>query len=91
MAISWKYNISQIGKANNYNVSAEVTDDAKPAESQTETVSLQGKFETPEEKAKVYGWLKDQYAKKIVATDTKVLLETVAKTETEKLFTAEVK
>lgn len=85
MAISWKYSISQIGKANNYNVSATVTDDTKPADSQTESVSLQGKFETVEEKAKVYGWLKEQYKTKIAETDAKIALELEAKVETEKL------
>lgn len=86
MAISWKFNISPIGKANNYNVSAEVTDDTKPVVSQIETVSIQGKFETPEEKAKVYGWLKEQYAEKVVKTDAKVALESEAKSDTEALF-----
>lgn len=85
MAISWKFNIHQLGKANNYNISAKVTDDTKPIDSQTETVALQGKFETPEEKTKVYGWLKEQYKRKVAATNAKVDLETKAKVEIEKL------
>lgn len=89
MAISWKFNISQVGKGNNYNVSADVTDDAKSMDSQTESVSLQGKFETPEEKAKVYGWLKDQYEKKVIVTDAKATLESDAKEATEALFVKE--
>jgi hypothetical protein len=85
MAISWKFNISEIGNSGNYNISAVVTDDTKPVDYQKETVSVQGKYDTPERKAAVHATLKAEYLKKASATDAKVALELSAKTETEKL------
>jgi hypothetical protein len=85
MAIIWKFNINQVGNGNNYNISATVTDDTKPVDFQEESVSLQGKFETPEEKAKVYGWLKDQYEEKVAKTEAKAALELKAKNAAEAL------
>ena len=90
MAISWKYRISRVKAGNNYNISADVTDDTKPEDSQTENVSIKGKYETDEEKAKIHRWLKEQYEEKIIATDAKVALAAEAKIATEALFTKEI-
>ena len=85
MAISWKFSISQIGSSTSYNISATVTDDAKPIDYQTETVSVQGKYDTKEHKDAIHALLKTEYLKKVSATDTKADLELTAKTATEKL------
>jgi len=84
MAISWKFSISEIGNSGSHNVSAVVTDDSKVLEYQKETVSVQGKYDTPEHKEAIYKTLKEQYAKKAAATDAKAVLELSAKTDVEK-------
>jgi len=84
MAISWKFSISEIGNSGSYNISAVVTDDSKILEYQTESVSVQGKFDTPERKAAVYKLLKEIYVKKVADTTAKEALELSAKKEVEK-------
>lgn len=89
MAISWKFSINEIGKAvdvkgsGNYNISATVTDDTKPEGYQEETVSAQGKYDTPERKDALHAALKAEYLKKAAATAVKAELELSAKTAVE--------
>lgn len=85
MAISWKVSISEIGGGfGNYSISAEVTDDTKPVDHQTETVSVQGRMDNQQQKEANFDSLKAQYLAKVSKADTVSVLETEAKTYLEK-------
>jgi len=84
MAISWKFRISEVGQSGNYNISAEVTDDTKPVDHQTETVSIQGRLDSTQQKKANFTALKEQYLAKVAAVDVIAALEAEAKTFVEK-------
>lgn len=84
MAISWKFNISEIGNSGNYNISATVTDDSKLEAYQEESVSIQGRMDNQEQKEKNFNTLKEQYLQKVSKTTAKAALEAEAKDYVEK-------
>lgn len=86
MAITWNVRINELGSGSgNYSVSAEVTDDTKPADHQTETVSVAScKFATAAQKNAVYAELKSQYQSKVDKAVVISALESEAKTALEK-------
>lgn len=86
MAITWNVKINELGSGSgNYSVAAEVTDDTKPVDHQTETVSVSScKFSTVAQKNAVYAELKSQYQTKIDKTAVISALESDAKTALEK-------
>ena len=84
MAITWNVSVSKIGHSGSYNVSATVTDDTKPLAHQTQSMSVQGKMDTPEQKAGIYAALKAEYLKRVAEVDALAILESEAKTALEK-------
>jgi len=84
MAISWKFNISEIGSSGNYNISADVTDDTKVVGHQTESVSIQGRLDNQAQKEANFTALKEQYVNRVVKVDALAALEVEAKAFVEK-------
>jgi len=85
MAITWNVTISEIGQnSGNYNVSAQVIDDTKPIDRQTESVSVQGRMDNQTQKEGLFDALKQLYQSKVSVTTSNVALETEAKAYLEK-------
>jgi len=84
MAISWKFSISEVGQSGNFSISAEVTDDTKVVDHQTETVSIQGRMDNQQQKEANFNALKQQYADKVAKVDVISALEAEAKAFVEK-------
>lgn len=84
MALTSQVRISDIGDGN-YSVSATITDDTRPADKQTETVSvLSTRFDTPQQKTDAWANLKTQYVAKIAKIDAIAAIEVEAKDYLEK-------
>ena len=84
MAISWKFSISEVGQSGNFSISAEVTDDTKVVDHQTETVAIQGRMDNQQQKEANFNALKQQYADKVAKVDVISALEAEAKAFVEK-------
>lgn len=84
MAISYKITVSEMGaNSGNFNIFAEVTNDALAAEYQTEKVSVQGRLDTQSQKDSAIAALKQLYKAKAAKTTEKAALEADLKSNAE--------
>lgn len=85
MAITYNFNINRIGASDSFTISATITDDTKPAEHQTENVSVSGKLGTPEQKQAVWAGIQTLYLVKVAESEALSALETEGKSYLEAL------